>query len=145
MPVTTYGRKPPHPVSYGCKISGDCFSCLFVCICGMPPAQTNEQSRPSITMLPLPVKRVEDNSSMLYDGCHVSAHQNQQMLSDTPAWQEQSLHSLSWNPAPPVSAPLSILIVALPNIFRNISQTITCSNQKLIAHCFKNILMSGIS
>jgi len=42
MPMTTCGRKPPLPLSYGCKISGEC---------GMPPAQTKEQSRPSITTL----------------------------------------------------------------------------------------------
>jgi hypothetical protein len=80
-------------------------------------------------------------NQFLYDGCHIPAYQNQQMLS----WQEQPLHSLSCNPAPPVSAPLSVLTTALPKIFRNINQTIISSNQKIYAHCFKNTLMSAIS
>jgi hypothetical protein len=41
--------------------------CVHLSHCGMPQAQTKEQSRPSITvtMLSLPVNRVDDNSSIL--------------------------------------------------------------------------------
>jgi hypothetical protein len=70
------------------------------------------------------------------------------MVSDTTAWQEQPLHGLSWSPALPVSASLMSVLtftVALPKMFRNVRQVITCSNQKLNAHFFKQTLISAIS